>query len=209
MPISTNNFPTFVMNLELTNMENLNDEIHGFDDNDFSELSVALLNTSQNLILTIIANEFDSLNLENDLNNLDNQTIISTTLVDGIKTKIRNIFDRFIRSMNFSIESSVPTISKNTANVKLIKERYKKSIRKIRGSKKFLRMTNQDEKQICPICLEQMEFQKTWNIPKGCNHIIHPKCLQDYYHHCYSRNTNNEALDLEVKCPICRINLTE
>lgn len=208
------NMLTITMNLDLQNNNNFDTGISHFDGGDFSELSLSLLNSTQELFMAAIADEMDSLNINsyirNNRNNLNNErfrTEFNQNITDGIREKIRRVLERFVFNIHFSINLNIEE-NLRTQNIKILsslKKQYGNHIRKIRGTKKFLKETNQDvtNNPVCPICLDVLKYQRIWHVSKNCNHIAHPTCLRNYYNYIIeSQFKNNE--EYNIKCPVCR-----
>ena len=104
-----------------------------------------------------------------------------------------NQYEKLMEDINNLCNNVLIEENKNTLKIIYINKINKSKINEIFDESKYLNIENQDC-NICNICLSN--FKEKDNIRKmlNCNHFFHKKCIDKWF---IKSNT--------IKCPICKI----
>ena len=155
---------------------------------------LGFLNRSQGEMIRSVETEFRNLtNNQTNINSLEAEERLSNLSTEGFKERLRELLEEFLSYVQFRVSIIRNQVSESKT---LSKKEYTECITRRKGSYKLAKSLGCSKDRFCPICLEELKYNRIWHSPT-CGHLFHPKCLQTYL----------TKMCIKPTCPICRENV--
>ena len=155
---------------------------------------IGFLNEAQSLMVRSVETEFENLSSSHShirLTSPEGETLLSANATHAFKERLRELLEEFLSYVHFRVSVFTNPMSQSTHT--LTSKEYKTYIQRLKGSRKLASQLQCCEERVCPICLENLEYNRIWHSPH-CGHLFHPKCLHLYLTKKCITHT----------CPVCR-----